>query len=1414
MEPSDRQAGDSPTGNGSAGTNAALDKRRALIELRLRQRRAGLVGRDRVVPVARSGRLPLSGQQAGLWFLYQLDPGSPTYHLPVLLRLRGRLEITALTAAVRAVIARHEGLRTRFDSRDGEPFQIIDPVPEQPLSVAELPETGWQELVQAEVLRPFDLRGQGGFRCWLGRLGAEDHVLLLNCHHIITDGWSVGILLTDLAQAYQHARTQPGDDACGLDPLPVQPADYAAWERAQTHRWNTGLDYWRHQLTDLPTLAMPTDHPRPANPTGAGTSVEFNLPPELGEQAVRLAGELRVSLFSVLLAAFGVVVGRYCGQSDVALGSVFSGRTRSEVEPLVGFFANTVVLRLDLAGNPTVAELIARCQDTVLGALQHQDVPFTRVVDALQPPRQPGTNPLFQTSFSLLPAALGGDFQLGETQAESLPTPSVGARFDLSVQVAQAPDNSLSVNVEYASELCGVGRVGRLVEHFGVVLGLLVGRGGLARRVDGLEVVGAGERELLLGRFAAGAVPAGGLAWPGGLVPGLLAEAVAAHAGLCALDWDGGQLSYAEFGRAVSTLAGRLRGHGAGRGRVVALCARRSAQQVIGLHAILAAGAAFLPLDPDQPAARLGFQLADAEPVLLLAEPDLDLPVPAGLTRLPLHPPGHDPDGDEPPDEMAGDEDGFDNSAGDGVVGLAGLAAGVRGSDPAYLIYTSGSTGQPKAVINTHAGLANRLAWMHTSYPIGPADRVIQKTPATFDVSVWEFCWPLLTGARLALPSHTGHRDLPYLADFLHRHQISIAHFVPSVLRAFLTTTDTALPALRHLFCSGEALPADTRDSTLHRYPHTHLHNLYGPTEAAIDVTATTCTTSDGPTVSIGRPIANMRTYLLDPHTGQPSPIGIPGHLHLAGIGLASHYAHRPALTAEKFTPNPYGPPGDRLYATGDLAQWQPDGTLHYLGRTDHQIKLHGQRIEPGEIENTLTQHPAINHASVQLTTPPDQPPYLSAYLTTTPGHPTPTDTQIRTHLAHHLPLHMIPTTYHHLPQLPLTPNGKLDRTQLPQPSTPTTHQPPTTTTQHTLATIWADILNIPTTHITTHHNFFADGGSSLGLMRLIGDVRNRFGVELELRHLYLSPTLEAVAALVDERLGRAAEPVTGAAPDGPQLVPLRTGDGRPPLFLVHAIGGSAAPYLPLVQELDAEQPVYAFEAAGLSGSGRPAGSIEELAAEYLAMARTVQPAGPYRLAGWSVGGVIAQQVATLLRSAGEQVALLALFDSVPAEPDEPPELAELLDWFAHDLAGLRGSGPLPPADQPVASDTDPLAADADPAAPDADPVSLMLDRLERAGLTDAALRSQMRDRFEVFAALAGSFLRHRPQPVDVPIDLLVADDSPADPIAEWKPYGIAGLREHPVTGSHYTMLQPPHLSACAAVLNELLEQSGPIRNQ
>jgi enterobactin synthetase component F len=712
--------------------------------------------------------------------------------------------------------------------------------------------------------------------------------------------------------------------------------------------------------------------------------------------------------------------------------------------------------------------------------------------------------------------------------------------------------------------------------------------------------------------------------------------------------------------------------------------------------------------------------------------------------------------------------------------------------DPAYLIYTSGSTGRPKAVINTHAGLLNRMAWMRANYRLTPEDRVVRKTPATFDVSIWEFLWPLMTGARLVLPTPTGHRELPYLAGLLTDQQISVAHFVPSVLRAFLNETDAPLPRLRQLFCSGEALSADIRDQALRRWPHIELHNLYGPTEASIEVTATTCRLADGPVVSIGRPITNMQTYVLDPRTGQPSPIGVPGDFYLAGIGLASHYANRPALTAERFLPNPFGAPGTRMYATGDLARWQSDGTLDFLGRTDHQVKLNGQRIEPGEIEHVLTQHVRVSNAAVVLTSPAAGAPFLTGYFTTADGQPL-DHTELRSHLSRQLPLYMIPSVLTQLPEIPLSANGKLDRSQLPD-STDSGGRPPATRTQRVLAELWAEVLDVPIEDVHLEHNFFAGGGSSLDLMKLIGGIRDRVGVQLELRHLYLAPTLGAAAALVEER---ATTTLARTGPVGPHLVPLRPGGDPPPLLLVHATGGSAAPYLPLVRLLDPDQPVYAFEAAGLAGNAgdRPATSIEQLAEQYLALARERQPDGPYLLAGWSGGGVIAQHLAVLLRAAGERVALLALLDSIPADPGEIPDRAGLLSWFADDVAGLHGAGRLP---LPMAE----LAA-----MPAVDQLELVLDRLEQARLTEAGVRSQLRARFEVFSTLAEAFLRHRPQPVDVPIDLLTAAESP-DPLARWQPFGDAGVRAHQVPGNHYSMLQPPQLAGCAAVLQSLLERS------
>ncbi|HEX8095702.1 non-ribosomal peptide synthetase, partial [Jatrophihabitans sp.] len=782
-------------------------------------------------------------------------------------------------------------------------------------------------------------------------------------------------------------------------------------------------------------------------------------------------------------------------------------------EPLIGYLANTVVLRTQLNDNHTTTAHIQHCHTTILHALQHQDTPFTLLVDTLQPPRTPGQNPLFQTALSLVPAQVaGGEVALPGIRLEPVSVDQSGARFDLRVEVAPQADGSMAIWVEYSAELFDHWRVGSMIEHFRNVLASMIA--GPRQRLADIELMSGPERDQVRYGFNQHpAQPPTPLPWTGSSVVAQVEATARAAAGACAVWCDGAWLSYAQLDAAASRLAVRLAAAGVRRGQVVAVCAYRSLELVVGLLAVLKAGAAYLPLDPDQPVARSDFQLSDAGAVALLSQPGTGPRPPARVPRIELVQPDRPHTSD--PDEGCSDQYAR-------VSGADTLPV-LDGGDPAYLIYTSGSTGTPKGVLNSHAGLINRLGWMQARHPIDSRDRVLQKTPYTFDVSVWEFFWPLLTGSRLVLAAPGGHRDPGYLATVLAEQQISISHFVPSVLSTFLDQPDLAeLPALRHLFCSGEALPADVRDRALRRLPGVRLHNLYGPTEASIDVTAWTCAATDGPTVVIGRPITNMQAYVLD-SSQRPVPIGVTGHLHLAGVGLATGYLRRPALTAERFTPCPFAAPGARMYDTGDLARWRPDGTLEYHGRTDHQVKLHGQRIELGEIEHALTRHPAVTAAAVNLIDPGNgRPPFLAAYLTA--GAPAPTDAALRGHLANQLPLHMIPATITVLDTLPLSSNGKLDRSRLPAPNPKPATVP--TATERTLAGIWTGLLS-PETAIRPEDNFFTQGGSSLMVMQLISRIRGIFGVEIAVGQVFLSPVLGDLAAEID-RL--AAEHALGEA--------------------------------------------------------------------------------------------------------------------------------------------------------------------------------------------------------------------------------------------------------------------------------------------
>ncbi|MFL6138090.1 MAG: non-ribosomal peptide synthetase [Frankiaceae bacterium] len=1102
------------------------DKRRAALELRRRQR---LAGRDEFQPLVRVDRgvgQPLSWQQEGLWFLHELDRSSVTYALPVGWRLTGPLWVEALEESLRRLVERHEALRTRFDAVDGVPRQVVDPVPERwSLPMADLgdvpAEQRWDravELAREQAWLPFDLRRGPVFRAWLCRLADDDHVLVWTIHHVCTDGWSVGILTRELRESYEALCA--GRELV-LPELRVQPVDHAVWQRSRMSgaALEQALGHWEQRLTGLPELAFPSDRPRPAQPLGLGDGVLAMWSVALGRRIREVAAQRGVPVLAVLLAGFGLTLRRWCGQEDLAIGSVLSGRTHSDTEPMVGMFVSTVVLRTDASGDPTFAELMDRCAQTVLDALAHQDVPLRLVVERLRPPRRVGVNPLFQVCLSYLPAALSGeDPRLGQARIGPVPTGVAGARFDVRVEVVDHADGGMHVWVEYASELFDAARLQRLVACFEEALAA-----GLAEphaRTSQLEVLPADMRALVVREWNATERELGDAGRYGRPVPETIARRAAASPDAVAVACEGVELSYAQLLERADRMASFLRERGVGAGSLVAVACERSVELMVALVGVLRAGAGYLPLDTEAPAARQRLLLADAGAPVVLTQAALADRLPRGDWRV-----------------VALDAD-WPTIAGCAPAPLPEPA----GDDVAYLLYTSGSTGAPKGVMVEHAGLANRLWWMQDAYPIGPGDVVLQKTPCTFDVSVWELFWPLMMGARLELARPGGHRDPVYLAELIRRAGVSVVHFVPSVLRRFLAelppierADDGGLPSLRHVVCSGETLPADLRDRLFERIARAALHNLYGPTEAAIDVTAHTCRRDERtPAVPIGAPIANMRCYVLDAGL-HPVPIGVPGELYLAGIGLARGYLHRPDLTAERFVPCPFGPPGTRMYATGDLARWTAAGELEHLGRTDAQIKLHGQRIEPGEIEHALQAVPGIAAAAVVLVDSdggpgdgggPDGAPdgaRLHAYLV---GPGVPADDQLRARLAESLPLHMIPASYQRLDALPLTTSGKLDRRALPDPTVPAADSTePTTDTQRALRTIWAEILNLDPGGIGPATNFFTLGGSSLDLIRLRSEIHRQLSITIEPRSLFLAATLTAMAGTIDEEVaGLAAE--------------------------------------------------------------------------------------------------------------------------------------------------------------------------------------------------------------------------------------------------------------------------------------------------
>ncbi|MFE9694033.1 amino acid adenylation domain-containing protein [Micromonospora sp. NPDC005806] len=1195
--------------------------REALIARRLKRRTAAPAARiprrpDDVDP-------PLSYAQERVWFMEQIAPGEAAYLMAVPLRVRGRLDVDRLRTALDGLTRRHESLRTRFPAdADGRPVALVEDTVTVPLRIVEAADgAAAQELVDRAAVEPFDLAAGPLMRALLVRLAADDHVLLLTQHHVISDGWSVDVLLRDLIALYHGSVEQ-------LPELPVQYGDFAHWQartlagpQARGH-----LDYWTGRLAGMPPLELPLDGPRPATQTYHGDFVEFRVDRAAVDGLAALARQDGGTLFMALLAAWQVLLARHCGQDDFAVGVSVAGRSAPELENVVGMFINMLPLRAELAGDPSFTELLGRVRPAVLDAFEHADVPFARVVQELGVPRDVSRSPVFQAMFVLQnyemgrfeTAAADADVQFDWTPMELRAT-----RFDIELHLVEVA-SGLWGKLVFNTDLLHRSTVERMADRFATLLRSAVAAPDAP--VSGLDLLADGERTLVLDAWNATATPFPAHA----TLHGLVEEQVARTPDAVALRLEGRSVSYAELNTMANRIAHRLRRTGVGPESLVGVCAERSVELVAGLLGVLKAGAAYLPLDPEYPADRLAFMVADAAAPVVLVQDRLRGVLPdTGATVLALD-----------------DEAEWRTEPGDDPAPTA------TADNVAYVIYTSGSTGRPKGVPNTHRGIVNRLDWMQRTYRLGADDAVLQKTPASFDVSVWEFFWPLQTGARLVLARPGGHKDAGYLRDLLTAERVTTTHFVPSMLAAFLAEEGAeACAALRRVICSGEELPLASAVEFTRRFPGCELHNLYGPTEAAIDVSWWPCRPAELAgltTVPIGGPIANLRLYVLDERLN-PVPPGVSGELYIGGVGVARGYHRRPALTAERFVPDPYGPePGARLYRTGDLVRWRPpaeptpeddgaavppSGVIEFLGRIDHQVKLRGLRIELGEIESALREQDGVAEAAVVVRedTPGDK--RLAAYVV---GLASAAD--LKAALKQRLPEYMVPAAFVALDALPLSPNGKLDRRALPAPvvtrESAAELVEPRTSTERSLAGIWSEVLGVPTLGIDD--DFFDLGGHSMLATQVVARIRKveLGGRPVGVMDLFQHRTIRDLTEFVD---GPAQD-------DGPRRLLYELtrvpADRRTLTYVcVPYGGGSAIVYQPLADALPDGVALYSLAIPGHDvGLDELAVPLDELTGRVAAEVRE-RISGPLVLYGHcGVGSAIVAEVARKLEAAGREL--------------------------------------------------------------------------------------------------------------------------------------------------------------------------------
>jgi amino acid adenylation domain-containing protein len=1248
----------------------------------------------------------------------------------------GDVEAEHLRRAVQALVDRSDALRSVFSEENGVPQRrVLEHVPVEldvvDLSDAPDPDEALRRWTAARSGPELDL-GRRVFDSALLVLRPGHMVWYLNVHHLVTDAWSTSLILRRVSEYYQLSRA---GRLSGAPPLPAY-QEYVDLERGLrgSRRYRRAEEFWRRVLAHRPERC--DFYHRGGARTGTRTT---RVTLDLGPGRTRRIRDLTradglTSPAVVLCGVLFAYLHRVSGARLLRVGTPFANRS-SAFRDTIGLFMVAAPLQVELTGGESLRELLRLVQVAFLDSGRHLDHPV----------RNPAGDPTYDVYFNYQNATFEGFG--GRVRMELVGSGHSNDR--LAVQVRDvAEDGHYQLDFDFNVECFGPDDRERTVGHYRALLDALLGDPDTA--VARAPMLSAAEERWLLHEVNDTTRDYDDLPLhvrierQAARTPH--AEAVVA---------EDRSLTYAELNSRANGLARRLRQRGVGPESVVGVLLERSAELVVALLAVLKAGGAYLPLEPGYPTDRLEFMLADSGVRVLLTVDRL-------ADRLPPHEAAvltvdlDRPDGDDPGD----------------------LGVPVAGTNLAYVMYTSGSTGRPKAVMITHGGIGNRLLWMQETYRLDRRDRVLQKTPFSFDVSVWEFFWPLMTGACLVMARPGGHLDPAYLVERVVGQGVTVVHFVPSMLRVFLDTPGvTACTCLTRVFASGEALPADLPARFFDLLP-AELHNLYGPTEAAVDVSSWDCRQGSTATgVPIGRPVANTQLHVLDPH-GNLVPAGIPGELHIGGVQLARGYLGRPELTGRQFVPNPF-PPGGRLYRTGDLARHLPGGEIEFLGRIDNQVKLRGFRIELGEVEAALQAHPEVREACVHPWN--DQ---LVAYLVTT-GGPLAVPA-VRAFLARTLPEHMLPAFVVHLPALPVSPNGKLDRKALPTPERGTVPDfvGPRTRTEETLAGLWAEVLGVE--RVGIHDDFFELGGHSLLAARLISAVQRRLGVPVPLAALFRAPTVAALGELVDDR--------SGPPDDSVALVPIRQAGDLPPIFMIHPAGGDVMVYHALAGALPAGHPVIGIQSRLHDGLPEYA-SIAEMAAHYAAAVRKRQPTGPYFLFGWSMGGVVAVSVAAELEEQGESVAFVGLLDShLPdGEPDRDPLLAPAVA-----IADLVGALPLDRAELAELRAT--LRG-----RPLPDRLDAVLAWARERGLPTAPL-PVLRRQAEFAETHEELLLAHRPQVVRSPLTVWWARDSLHDRRTDWGRHSRGGVSEETLGGNHFTLLRPPNVGRLGERLTVVLD--------